>query len=106
MLKFEMVSKSYAIAIEDVDEFLSIDKYEGDIPYDESSKCLYMSLEKIDGIHSVDYNGHFGSYIYLTVEEEHDTIETHKKISDLITNQIELAREYVLNPIDEEDEEQ
>lgn len=88
MLNFEIVSKSYAIPI---DDFLAIDKYEGD---QDASKCLYMTLERIDGIHSVDYNGHFGSYIYLTIEEEHDTQETHKKISDLIITQIELAREY------------
>ena len=106
MLKFEIASKSYAIPIDDVDDFLAIDKYEGDIPYDESNKCLYLSLEKIDGVYSIEYNGHFGSYIYLTIEEEHDTEETHKKISDLIETQIELAREYINNPIDEEDEEQ
>ena len=106
MLNFEITSKSYAIPIDDVDDFLAIDKYEGDIPYAESSRCLYLSLEKIDGVNSIEYNGHFGLYIYLTVEEEHDTKETHKKISDLIEEQLKLAREYINNPIDDEDEEQ
>ena len=101
MLNFEITSKSYAIPIDDVDDFLAIDKYEGD---QDASKCLYMTLERIDGIHSVDYNGHFGSYIYLTIEEEHDTKETHKKISDLITTQIELARDYVPDEEDEDEE--
>ena len=103
MLKFEVVSTSYAMAIEDVDDYLAIEKYEGD---QDASKCLYMTLERIDGIHTVDYNGHFGAYIYLTVETEHDTKETHDKIINLITNQIIVAREYITNPIDEEDEEQ
>ena len=102
MLNFEIVSKSYAIPIDDVDDFLANDKYELD---QDASKCLYMTLERIDGIHSVDYNGHFGAYIYLTIEEEHDTKETHKKISDLIEEQLRLAREYVPNENEEEDEE-
>lgn len=102
MLKMDIVSKSYSIPIDDVDDFLAIDKYEGEL---DGSKCLYLSLETISGVYNVDYNGHFGSYIYLSIEEEHDTKETHKKIFDLIETQIELAREYINNPIDEEDEE-
>lgn len=35
---------------------------------DEWDKTLYKILEKIDGVTEVDYNGHFGAYIFVTLE--------------------------------------
>ena len=33
---------------------------------------LWEKLSRIDGVTDVDYGGHFGPHIYLTIEIEHD----------------------------------
>ena len=44
-------------------------------------------LEKLDGVFEVDFNGHFGSYIYLSIEKEFDNDKTLQLISDIINNE-------------------
>ena len=41
-------------------------------------------LEKIDGVWKVEYDGHFGAAIYLTLDVEHDTDEIWAQIEAII----------------------
>jgi len=47
---------------------------------------LYIVLENIKGVFSIEYNGHFGPHIFLSVEIENDDAETWKLIYDAIEN--------------------
>lgn len=37
-------------------------------------------LESITGVHSIDYNGHFGNNLYLTIDEEYNNESTRQAI--------------------------
>ena len=45
---------------------------------------LSEKMEEIEGVSDVDYNGHFGSNVFYTVDDEDDTPELHEGIFDLI----------------------
>ena len=92
MFKREATSTNYAIEIPNVDKFLAIDKYELE---QDASDCLYLSLETIGGVNNIDYNGHFGSYIYLRLDITDDTPETWEAINKMIADQIEVANEFI-----------
>ena len=52
--------------------------------HESDCKQLYEQLLEVDGVADVDYNGMFGSYIYLTICKEHDCADTWDKINKLI----------------------
>ena len=54
----------------------------------EIGQSLWETIGKIDGIIDVDYDGHFGNYIYVEVDIEHDTKDTWKLICGLINEYI------------------
>jgi len=77
----ECVAKQYKIKvdlklIEDSD-FYKENKNQWD-------EILSKKLDKIKGLNNVDYNGHFGPYIWLTIETECDTSETWSEIEKFI----------------------
>jgi hypothetical protein len=43
-------------------------------------------LENIRGAYNIDYDGHFGPHIFLSIEVEEDTKETWGLIFDTIEN--------------------
>lgn len=45
---------------------------------------LHLLLNRIEGISDVDYSGHYGPVIILTLEAEHDTDLTWDNIKDTI----------------------
>ena len=50
------------------------------------AEMLCAQLEALDGVSDVEYNGHFGANIYLTVDADHDGSKTATAIFDLIWN--------------------
>lgn len=54
---------------------------------------LSERLEEMPGIDSVEYNGHFGAAVYLRIEVEHDTPETHAAVMELIGEHIADCRD-------------
>ena len=52
----------------------------------EADHPLYMLLAKIDGIHDVDYNGHFGPHIYVTLESEYEGGDVWRTVYETIEN--------------------
>jgi len=49
-------------------------------------KKLYEVLNSLEGISDADYNGHFGLFIFLTVEAKHDNESMWSKIETVITD--------------------
>lgn len=43
----------------------------------------------------VEYDGHFGNFIWFTMDAEEDTKRNHRKIMTIIRNQIIKARRHV-----------
>lgn len=78
------------------EDFINISDNERDRDDDDrdDNRCLYEILDAIDGVQETDYNGHFGSNIYLDIETEYDTPKLRKKILSCI-------RDYVLTSIKE-----
>jgi len=84
--EIEVTSTQYAIAV-DVDDMLHILKNEGWFKVDR----LHEHLSKIAGVEEVDYNGHFGAYIFLTISTDCDNEETWKKIKEIINEAIDRS---------------
>lgn len=75
MIRKEITQHVYSIEMaEDVFlDMLNRDKNYSETPYVDR-------LMKIDGVSKVEYDGHFGPYVFLTVDVEDDTEETWSKI--------------------------
>ena len=58
-----------------------------------TSECLYDILEKNTNALDVDYNGHFGCYVFYMLNKEDDTEEEHDKIVHIIHEFILMAKE-------------
>lgn len=52
----------------------------------DTEKPLYRQLIDIDGVSDIDYDGHFGPHIYLTVSQEHYNTDTWSIIYKTIGN--------------------
>lgn len=86
-------SSDYAVEIETSDMLALLDyehAFTGRAPDGEK---LFEKLPKIDGVDSVDYDGHFGAAIYFAIATESDTPETHEAIKALIESHLAIARE-------------
>ncbi len=79
MFKREVTQRAYSIevGIEGLLEIMERDK-------DYSTPCVAAKLEKIAGVWKVAYEGHFGPYVYLSVDVEDDTEETWAQIEAII----------------------
>ena len=86
-MKAKRTNSSYALPLT-VKNFLKITDYESEISYEDT---LSDNIDKVEGVDRCDYNGHFGSFIYYTVEEEYDTPKTHDKVEKLVNEWIAKA---------------
>ena len=81
-MKRELTMSSYSIEV-DLLSIMTLDNArENDNDWDNT---LFNLLDKIKGVSRVDYNGHFGPYVWLSIEAEHDTPETWERIEKTIT---------------------
>lgn len=67
-LQFEPTSQTGAIALDDGDfgALLEYDGYNGP----EKKACLSTALEQIVGVSRVDFSGHYGAFISLTLDND------------------------------------
>lgn len=94
-LKPELTRRSYCIEIP-VDDFIAVTEAEGDYGRNGlGDKTICDQITKMLRAAEVEYNGHFGSYIYFSMDVEEDTKRNHGKILTVIRNQIIKARRYV-----------
>ena len=89
-LKREVTAKDYSIEMP-MDDFCALSSYENELTWDETVADM---LDKQTNAVDIDYNGHFGSYIYLTLETDYDTPEAWADIERIITDQIERAKQW------------
>jgi len=80
----ELASSKYVIALKKGTLLKILDKENQVEDYNE----LWVILENINGVSGVEYNGHFGNYIYLEIKKEHDSSNTWRSIYDVINNYI------------------
>jgi hypothetical protein len=84
----EVERTTYCITV-GVDIMLSImDKDWGDKP-------LYELLVEETNCHKVDYDGHFGPFVYVSIMAEYDTPKHKKKIMQII-------RDYAMGVVKED----
>jgi len=75
-----VISTNYSIDVS-VKELLSIMSKDNEV-----ERPLYVLLAEIDGVYDVDYSGHFGPYIYITLLIEYDNKNVWKTIHKTIKN--------------------
>jgi len=80
---FRVVARQFAIPLTEAEfEVLT---------HSEREHYIEDELLKIPGVFNVDYNGHFGSFLFLSVEKEHDNDNTLFKISDVINHDVSMV---------------
>ncbi len=79
----EVTQRNYSISIseERFTEIADEESYKNTNPL---SNTIGEQLDRLDGVWNVEYNGHFGSAIYLTLDVEHDNNETWTEIEAII----------------------
>jgi len=86
MLKKECTSRSYEIEIDDLMAIVNADNdHEDNGDWDQE---LNEKLDMVNGVTDTDYNGHFGHYIFLTIDSKYDNDETWNSIEKIIKEHI------------------
>lgn len=80
-------SKQYSIEL-DVDDLLHILNTD-QLAFNED--LLSERLYAIPGVDKIEYNGHFGAYIYLTILADCDNEDTWKQIKKMINKAIDRS---------------
>ena len=80
-MKRECVSRQYTIEV-DLMKIMDSDDYHEN--QDNEDAVLYNVLSKLPGVDNVDYNGHFGPYVWVTIDARNDNAETWEAIEKLI----------------------
>ena len=73
----EKLATCYAINMH-VDQFTRITARDNEEPTYETTLCAL--LDKLDGVSNVDYDGHFGAVIYLTLNVDQDTVSGRAQV--------------------------
>lgn len=81
-LEKEIVSTAYAIKV-DLKKIEDKDfEHENEGDYDNTLNHILYNMK---GLYDIDYNAHFGSYVWLTIYKENDNDDTWKYIEKIIT---------------------
>ena len=85
-MKRKLTQLSYTIDV-DLTKIIDIDnELENDNRWDDT---LIMQLDKIIGCYDIDYNNHFGNFIFITIEAKYDTPEKWEEIETTIKKFLE-----------------
>jgi hypothetical protein len=79
-LEYEITSRSYRIKVPDVKVIMDRDE----------TQALFFKLLLVEGVDKVDYDGHFGHYVYVKVDDndhEHIMGKVLKVITDHISEE-------------------
>ena len=95
-MKLKCTAKKYCIEIPTADflRFTGFESlYDGGGPDRQgfTGKTLSELLQSLEGIGDVEYSGHYGSFIYFTLDIEHDHAKHHRKIIKVIEARIKEA---------------
>ncbi len=90
--KHKVTKISYAIEIP-MEDFIAVQETEFQAAGAELT--IAEQIEKRTCAVDVDYNGHFGNFIYFTFEAQDDLPEQWETIEDIITQGIEHAKQWM-----------
>ena len=77
-------STSYCFSIS-IPEFESMELRDDERWEEGEQKGLYQILDSMEGVSNTEYNGHFGAFVYFTVDTEQvNDGETLRLIGDII----------------------
>lgn len=93
-LQFEPTQQTGSIAIPDED-FLALSDYDG-YKGPRKSACLSTTLEQIAGVSRVDFSGHYGAFIHLTIDN--DEPAALDKVKRAINDVLPLCRAWAAKP--------
>ena len=79
----EVTQRNYAISIS-MERFVEIAEAESFKNIGTCGPTIGEQLDEVDGVWNVEYDGHFGVAIYLTLDVEHDTDEIWAQIEAII----------------------
>ena len=82
---FVLISRilSYCLSVEDFKKITGRDNNS-----EKYSDILCAKLDELDGVYNVDYDGHFGAQIEMSIEAEKDTSILRDQIHDMIFDYI------------------
>jgi hypothetical protein len=86
-MELERLSTNYAIPIT-TDQMLALINAERLYGPLQMEPHLSERLEKIAGASKVDYDGHFGAAVYLTLDLDSDSTKTHAAINAVIAEHL------------------
>lgn len=97
-LKSVITARKYAVELS-IDDMISLE--EGDSllinkEFDDTSQ-LHTQLENMKGvsIYEIEFNGHFGPYIFFTVNDDDDTPVLHDRIHKMIRKHIKHCKKVI-----------
>jgi hypothetical protein len=93
---FECIEKRYAVEIDSsLFSVLDGDTYSLDADgYKRNKKSLFDDLDKMSGVYDIEYNGHFGNFVYFSVATEDDKPSLHKKVERCIEKHLKRCAKY------------
>ncbi len=87
MAEWEVTCTSYAIPVDD-DRFLDLLDSESHVTdnaaFGKDAQTLGAKLDAIDGVSAVEYDGHFGANVFLTIDAENDGAKIKQQINETI----------------------
>lgn len=95
MLKFEITRRSYSVEIsdDDFDALSDTESYATDhVALRDGNKTLSEKLDGLPGVSGTDYNGHYGSNVFFTIDAEDDKPKLHKRIERTILTHLKWCR--------------
>ncbi len=94
-ISFAITQRSYSVKIKQ-DRFIDLLDSESHVTnhaaYESGYFTLCDKLSILPGVDGVEYSGHFGSYVFLTICDENDTPDLKTKIADTITEHLEWCK--------------
>lgn len=81
----------YCLPLREVGDFKALTKKEYDHP-GKKGDALFEALEELPGVHSVEYDGHFGAAIFYHVDAEEDCDDTHERVASMVRDHVVNAR--------------
>ena len=79
----EVTRRSYTYEI-DYDMYVAIE--DRDFEEDEWKNTLAGRIDQLDGVCDTDYNGHFGPYVFFSIDAEDDAHELNQTIIGMIND--------------------
>lgn len=95
MLKFEITRRSYSVEIsdDDFDALSDTESYATDyVALRDGNKTLSEKLDGLPGVFDTEYDGHYGSNVFFTIDADDDKPKLHARIERTILSHLKWCR--------------